>query len=111
VIDLTPAHLEIVRAILKEHVPTVEVRAFGSRVAGKAKPHSDLDLAIAGDGTLGDGVLMRLRIAFQESDLPFRVDVQEWHGMPDGLRKAIGTGYEIVQAGTPCPAAATSPAA
>jgi len=110
VIDLAPAHLEIVRAILRERLPSVEVRAFGSRVTGKAKPHSDLDLAVAGEEPLADGVLLHLGIAFQESDLPFRVDVLEWRRMPDGLRKAIGNGYEIVQAGEPRPAETPSPA-
>lgn len=43
-IDVSPDHLAEVQAILREHVPECEVRAFGSRVQETAKPYSDLDL-------------------------------------------------------------------
>lgn len=37
-IDITPEERAIVLRILNEIVPDREVRAFGSRVTGKAKP-------------------------------------------------------------------------
>lgn len=40
-IDLPPHHLTTVQRILAEHLPDCEVRAFGSRVTGKARKHSD----------------------------------------------------------------------
>ena len=49
-IDISPKDLETVRCILRDHVPDCEVLAFGSRVKGKARQFSDLDLAIAGKG-------------------------------------------------------------
>ena len=51
-IDLNPNHLETVKAILAEHVPECEVRAFGSRATWTAKDYSDLDLAIVGEGPM-----------------------------------------------------------
>jgi predicted nucleotidyltransferase len=74
-IDLRHDHLQIVLEILAEHVPDCQVWAFGSRVRGKAKPHSDLDLAVRGDGILDFARLGHLEEAFEESDLPMRVDV------------------------------------
>lgn len=41
--------LETIRRILSEIVPEYEMRAFGSRVAGRAKPYSDLDLVVVGE--------------------------------------------------------------
>nr|WP_228518410.1 MULTISPECIES: nucleotidyltransferase domain-containing protein [unclassified Gluconobacter] len=61
--------------ILNEIVPDREVRAFGSRVTGKAKPFSDLDLAVMGDGPLPLETRARLEEAFSESDLPWKVDI------------------------------------
>jgi predicted nucleotidyltransferase len=45
-LDMRPEHWQIVQDILRQHAPRYEVWAFGSRVKGKAKQHSDLDLAI-----------------------------------------------------------------
>jgi predicted nucleotidyltransferase len=77
-LDLQSDDLETVRAILRRCVPEREVRAFGSRVGGSVKRFSDLDLAIMGDEPLPLTVLADLREAFDESDLPFRVDLVEW---------------------------------
>ena len=77
-IDITPEERAIVLRILNEIVPDREVRAFGSRVTGKAKPFSDLDLAIMGDEPLPLETRAQLKEAFSESDLPWKVDLMDW---------------------------------
>lgn len=77
-IDMTPQERAIVLRILNEIVPDREVRAFGSRVTGTAKPFSDLDLAIMGDEPLSLETRARLEEAFSESELPWKVDVLDW---------------------------------
>jgi uncharacterized protein len=47
-IDISTKHLNIVLAILDEYVPEYEIRIFGSSCTGKAKPYSDLDIALVG---------------------------------------------------------------
>lgn len=47
-LDLTPEQRDTVTRILARHVPEREVRAFGSRVTGRAWRYSDLDLVILG---------------------------------------------------------------
>lgn len=65
-----------VRAILARHLPAgVEVAVFGSRARGRVKPSSDLDLALLGDGPLPLAVLAELAEAFDESVLPWKVDL------------------------------------
>ena len=86
-IDLRPDHLDTVQRILAEHVPECEVRAFGSRAAWTAKDYSDLDLAVVGAGPLDWRTLGRLKEAFEESSLPMRVDVLDWHAIPDSFRR------------------------
>lgn len=88
-IDITPEERAIVLRILNEIVPDREVRAFGSRVTGKAKPFSDLDLAIMGDEPLPLKTRARLEEAFSESDLPWKVDVLDWSLTEKGFQKAI----------------------
>jgi type I restriction enzyme S subunit len=68
----------IVRDILRGQLPGYEVWAFGSRVTGKAKRYSDLDLVVVGDTALPPAVRAELEDAFSESDLPWRVDVVDW---------------------------------
>ena len=98
-IDLSPAHLAIVEGILAEHVPECEVRAFGSRATWNAKDYSDLDLAVVGERPLPRGILARLKEAFEESPLPMRVDVVDWHAIADGFREAITSDCVMVQEG------------
>ena len=78
-IDITPEERAIVLRILNEIIPDREVRAFGSRVTGKAKPFSDLDLAIMGDEPLPLETRAQLEEAFSESELPWKVDVLDWN--------------------------------
>ena len=96
-IDVSPVHLETLKKILKKHVSGCEIRAFGSRVTGTVKNYSDLDLAIVSAARLPDQILWALKEDFQESDLPFRVDVLDWHAISDEFKSVIGKGYEVLQ--------------
>ncbi|GMV40019.1 MAG: hypothetical protein AMXMBFR64_17350 [Myxococcales bacterium] len=96
-IDLAAEHLAEVRRILSFHVPDCEVWAFGSRVHGRSQRYSDLDLALVGPGSLGRRELERLRDAFSASDLPFLVDVVDWHDLSPAFREVIERGYEVIQ--------------
>ena len=98
VIDLPPRHLAEVRRILGEIVPELEVWAFGSRVDGRAKPHSDLDLAVATAQPLPPGRLGSLADAFAESDLPFRVDVVVLAAVEPAFREIIDRSHEVIRA-------------
>ena len=96
-IDLPPSQLETVKRILAENVPRCEVRVFGSRVKQTAKDWSDLDLAVVGIVRLGQHALYDLKEAFEESDLPIRVDVLDWHMISPEFKQVIHEGYEIIQ--------------
>ena len=96
-VDLRPDYEEAVKRILAEYVPECEVRAFGSRAAWTAKDYSDLDLAVGGEGPLDWRTLDRLKEAFEESDLPMRVDVLDWHAISDSFREVIERDYVVMQ--------------
>jgi predicted nucleotidyltransferase len=96
-IDLQPHHFEIVKTILAKHMPSAEIRAFGSRVTGSARSYSDLDLVIVGPAKINRKSLYRLEEAFEASDLPFRVDVLDWHRISESFHKVIEQAYEVIQ--------------
>ena len=98
-IDLNPSYLATVERILAEHVPECEVRAFGSRATWTAKDYSDLDLAVVGKGPLDRITLGRLKESFEESNLPMRVDVLDWHSISESFQREIGQDYVVVQEG------------
>jgi predicted nucleotidyltransferase len=102
-IDLRPDHLVVVRELLRQHVPGCEVRAFGSRFKWTAKQASDLDLAVVGAERLPTRTIAGLKEAFQESILPMRVDVLDWHAITPEFQRVIDVGYDVIQAGTPPP--------
>lgn len=96
-LDLRPEELATVRAILASHVPGLEVWAFGSRVRGGAKPHSDLDLALITERPLTLAQGAALADAFAESDLPWRVDIVEWATTSDAFRRLIEHDHRVLQ--------------
>jgi predicted nucleotidyltransferase len=96
-IDVPERQLETIKSILAEYVGDCEVRAFGSRGNGTAKEHSDLDLAIVGKSKIKRRVKMLLREAFEESDLPFRVDIIDYNTVSEAFRAIIEEKYEVIQ--------------
>lgn len=96
-IDIRPDHWQIVRHILRLHVPQYAVWAFGSRAKWTAKPHSDLDLAIITDKPLPLSVSAALADDFSESNLPWKVDVVDWAATSESFRKVIERDKVVVQ--------------
>jgi predicted nucleotidyltransferase len=71
-----PHELEIVQRILRGCIPERRVWAFGSRATGvRLKRFSDLDLVVEGKLSLPERA--RLADEFDESPLPFKVDIVE----------------------------------
>lgn len=86
-IDIRPDHWRIVQRILQEHVPDLEVWAFGSRAKWSSKEFSGLDLAIVTDEPLPLDISAALNKAFSESDLRWRVDVVDWANVENKFKK------------------------
>lgn len=89
-LDMAPGHEHIVLDILDAHLPAgVTVWAFGSRVHGRARRYSDLDLAIDAGRRLTIDETAAIREAFDESDLPYRVDILDWRAIGAEFRSLI----------------------
>lgn len=61
--------------ILKQFPVIESAIIFGSRAKGTMHERSDIDLAVTGKA-LDRHLLAELMLAFDESDLPFQVDIQ-----------------------------------
>jgi len=61
---------------------------------------------VVGKDRLDKKRLANLQEAFQESELPFRVDIHDWHGITEKFRKVIAEKFEIIQGGEASPLAA-----
>ena len=95
-IDLTAAQRKEVAALLQRYLPDTEVWAYGSRVKFTAKPHSDLDM-VAFAAKEQSQAVADLREAFEESYLPFRVDLFVWDEVPEEFRRNIEEVRVVVQ--------------
>lgn len=90
---LTDAELAEVRAILARHLsPEVRIGVFGSRASGRPKPWSDLDLVLDGPAPVPLATIAALAEAFDESGLPWKVDLVD--------RRAVSASFgAIIDAG------------
>ena len=89
-LDLSPEDRRLVQDILHATLPAgAKVWASGSRVTGRARRYSDLDLTIDCDRRLSFDETAVLREAFTESDLPYKVDFVDWHAIDDRFRRRI----------------------
>ena len=95
-IQVSEKEREIIDGIIVQLALDCDVLIFGSRYHGKAWEYSDLDLAFVGEGKLGFSRCYDLKEAFAESDLPYRVDVLDYHAISPEFRAIIDGGNEKI---------------
>jgi predicted nucleotidyltransferase len=67
------------------------------RARHTAKPYSDLDLAVLSDLPMSLAQMADIQTAFEESDLPIRVDVVDWASCSETFRAIIAHDKIVVQ--------------
>ncbi len=95
-IDLTPTHRRIVSEFLEKYVPKTEIWAYGSRVKFTTRANSDLDLVSFSEPGQ-ENAIYDLHKAFENSDLPFQVDILVWDDIPENFKKNIKKAYLVLQ--------------
>jgi len=89
-LDLTDAERAEVLAILARELPAdVKAGVFGSRAGGKPKPWSDLDIVLEGSAPLPLALLAKLAEAFDESSLPWKVDLVDRRSVSEAFGRII----------------------
>jgi type I restriction enzyme S subunit len=94
-IDITAEQKKLICDLIIRFLPNTTVWAFGSRVKYTAKTSSDLDL-VAFSNPEQKTKLALLREAFEESNLPFRVDILDWYSIPENFKTNISDSYYIM---------------
>ena len=85
---LPTRHLHALEALLREHLPGVEVWAYGSRVNGRSHDGSDLDLVLRAPQleNIPAERLGEFEEALRESTIPFLVEARDWARLPERFR-------------------------
>ena len=94
-IDITAEQRKTVLALLARHLPNTTAWVYGSRVKWTSRPESDLDLVVFAKPEQERRV-SDLREAFEESNLPFRVDLFVWDEVPEQFRKTIEAEHVVL---------------
>jgi predicted nucleotidyltransferase len=97
-IDITHDHRRIILGLLEKNLPDTVAWIYGSRIKCTSRPNSDLDLVVfsAPDQKMQ---VYNLKEAFEESDLPFRVDLFIWHDIPKQFQENIKNEHVVLQEG------------
>lgn len=83
--------LQDVRQVAREalHPYAVDCYLFGSWAAGRPRQTSDIDLAIEPQTPLPPGTLATLRERFEESHIPYRVEVVDLATASPAFREQV----------------------
>ncbi len=98
-IEIAPEETKVVLSILRARIPDRPVWAFGSRVNGKARRRSDLDLAVGGPEPLPLRTRAELADDFDQSNLPYRVDLVDLNEITPDFRQRIEA--DLIPVSTP----------
>ena len=100
-LHLPPKHRRSLEALLRQHLPGVEVWAYGSRVNGRSHDGSDLDLVLRGPGLkeVPTGQLGDFEDAIRESNIPFLVEARDWARLPKRFHGEIEREYVVLAEG------------
>ena len=91
-INIEPRHLEMILSILKKYNQTFYI--FGSRITNKAQKFSDVDLFYV--ATIPDKTIYSIKNDFEESNLPYTVDVINYNSCQPYFQKIIKEKYELL---------------
>lgn len=86
---VTPSQKKTLLETIRKYFPNAELLFFGSRFSGTHRLQSDLDLCIRTSSPLPLIEWGKLSQALVESDLPFKVDLIDWHRIKPDFQEVI----------------------
>ena len=98
-LHLKAQYREMLMSLLREHLPDVEVWAYGSRVNGRSHDGSDLDLVLRGPGLreIPLDQLTGFEDAMRESNIPILVEARDWTRLPERFHREIEKNYVVLR--------------
>lgn len=95
-IAVLPDHLRYIYGQIERHLSDCIVWAFGSRITHSHRPSSDLDLAVHCDSDTVKQIIPKLKDIFEESDLPFKVQILDYNRLPPNMQENIKKKYVVL---------------
>lgn len=95
-VNLKPDQLKFIKDALKPYSKTV---IYGSRVKGINREYSDLDVCLKDLVSAYEYELLVEK--FENSDLPFKIDLSEYSKLSDKFKKIIDTTSILLTQSTP----------
>ena len=87
-IDITTNQRKAILVLLGKYLPNTTAWVYGSRVKWTSRQQSDLDMVVFATPEQ-HRMVSNLKEAFEESNLPFRVDLFLWDEIPEKFHKEI----------------------
>lgn len=88
-LDLDPKYIDFIKETILVEIPNVEIYIFGSRVQGNALEYSDVDIALKNEEKISIESILKLRIKFENSTFPYKVDIVDLKNLKDEFRGII----------------------
>ena len=95
-VALTPSDRMLILELLGRYLPDTAVWSFGSRAKLTSNAKSDLDLVAFASENQKDQVFL-LQEVFDESSLPFRIDLLIWDELSRDFQNEIRSSYVILK--------------
>lgn len=86
---LCTKELEIIQEILSHYEAIQSALLFGSRARGTFRAASDVDIALKGAITIK--LIAKIKAEFEDSNLPFFVDIVDYARADNALKNEIDT--------------------
>ncbi|GAB6189227.1 hypothetical protein JCM30566_09660 [Marinitoga arctica] len=91
--DIKEEYFNLIIEILRKYMCNCTIIIFGSRITGNSNESSDLDIAIDCGKKINLTTLFEIEEDFQDSDLPFRVDIIDWQRTSESFKNIILNNY------------------
>ena len=97
-LNIPEKYRRVLISLLQEHLPGVEVWAYGSCVNGRRHDGSALDLVLRGPELkeMPAGHLNDFEEALRESTIPFLVEARDWARLPERFHREIERAHMLL---------------
>ena len=74
-LDLESRYVDFIKTLVQSELKNTEIFIFGSRVQGKAREYSDVDIALKSSAEIPFEKILLLKAKFSDSTFPYEVDI------------------------------------
>ncbi len=83
------AYRDTIVKIISTYLPHAHIYLFGSRARRDHTPESDIDIAVDAGEKIDRTVFGAIKEAFEESTIPFTIDVVDMWAISDDFKKEV----------------------